>query len=824
MTKQVTLTIDDRQVTVPEGTLIVDAAKKVGIDIPVFCYHPKMEPVGMCRMCLVEIGRPVYDRNTREPVLNEDGSQKIQFGGKLDTACTVPVSEGMVVVGMSDKVKQSRKDIVELLLTSHPLDCPICDKGGECPLQNLTMAHGSSQSRFLYNEKQKAAKHYPLGDLIILDRERCIQCARCIRFQDEIAGDAVLGFFQRGRRTDIVTFSEPGFDSYWSGNTTDICPVGALTTVDFRFGARAWELKKGASICSHCPVGCNLTVNTRREVKSGGEIVIKRIMPRQNEWVNEIWICDKGRFVHHFTGSKERIMQPMIRRNGKLIAENWEDTLDFLANRLQNAHSDFLTLVGGRLPNEDLFNLKKLTQGLGGVINLYTHMAGGDLTSSYGLSEGSNLADLGKGDTILVIASDLEEEAPLWYLRVKAAANRGATLIVANPRPTKLDRFASEVTRYVYGNEMNILRNLDLTGAQNSVIIFGNEGLGLDGSAMLAKACADLLRKTGRVGKVNNGMMGVWPRANEQGAWDMGLRPTDDLKAALEVAKVVYVVAADPAGDDNVLKDLMISRNKFPEKLTIVQDLFETETARLADVVLPAQAHTEREGTFTSGERRVQRFYPVTRPMGETKADFDIAAQIGTRLDLDIKGRFPSLVFPQICFEVPGYASLTYQKLAEVCEQWPIIGRSDLYYGGTGYENQQGLGIQLPLNLDSAPKVSVEPEIQPPLHGEEGNKEKELIAIPVTKLYDRGTMVHPSELLHSRIAEPYITMNPLDAQAQKATDGMTVTINVNNAFAPAVVKIDENVPAGFVLVPRSCGIPVVTPVEISIRIAEVVST
>ena len=408
MSKQVTLTIDGQSVTVPEGTLIVDAAKNIGIDIPVFCYHPKMEPVGMCRMCLVDIGRPVFDRQTREQVFEEDGTPKIQFGPKLETACTVPVSEGMVVVGMSEKVKQSRKDIIELLLTSHPLDCPICDKGGECPLQNLTMAHGSSESSFLFDEKQKADKHVPLGDLIFLDRERCIQCARCIRFQEEIAGDAVLEFYQRGRRTDIVTFSDPGFDSYWSGNTTDICPVGALTTADFRFGARAWELQQAASICSHCPVGCNLTVNTRREAKSGGGIAIKRIMPRQNEWVNELWICDKGRFAHHFTDSKERLTQPLDWRDGKLIPETWEASLDFLAHRLENIQDGLLTIVSGRLPNEDLYNLKQLTEGLGGKIGLYTHMAGGDLVAKLGLGEGSNLANLGSGDSIVVIASDLE--------------------------------------------------------------------------------------------------------------------------------------------------------------------------------------------------------------------------------------------------------------------------------------------------------------------------------------------------------------------------------------------------------------------------------
>ncbi len=234
MTKQVSLTIDGKQVTVPERTYVADAAKMAGIDIPVFCHHPKLEPVGMCRMCLVEIGRPMLDRATGQVVM-ENGQPKIQFLPKLETACTNRVSEGMVVMTLTDKAKAGQKGTIEFLLTSHPLDCPICDKGGECPLQNLTMAYGPGKSRFIYDEKLRLAKHYPLGELIVLDRERCIQCARCIRFQDEIAGDAVLAFDERARSTQIITVSEPGFDSVFSGNTTDICPVGALTTVDFRF-------------------------------------------------------------------------------------------------------------------------------------------------------------------------------------------------------------------------------------------------------------------------------------------------------------------------------------------------------------------------------------------------------------------------------------------------------------------------------------------------------------------------------------------------------------------------------------------------------------
>ena len=214
MTKQVTLTIDGIQVTVPAGTLIVDAAKKVGIDIPVFCYHPKMEPVGMCRMCLVEIGRPMIDRATGQPVLDENGQPKIQFMPKLETACTNPVSEGMVVLTQSEKAKDGQKDIVEFLLTSTRWIARSATRAANARLQNLTMEHGPGKSRFIYDDKLHLDKHVPLGDLIFLDRERCIQCGRCIRFQDEIAGEAVLAFDERGRGSEIISFSDPGFDSF----------------------------------------------------------------------------------------------------------------------------------------------------------------------------------------------------------------------------------------------------------------------------------------------------------------------------------------------------------------------------------------------------------------------------------------------------------------------------------------------------------------------------------------------------------------------------------------------------------------------------------
>ncbi|HNN13275.1 MAG TPA: 2Fe-2S iron-sulfur cluster-binding protein, partial [Anaerolineales bacterium] len=542
MSKQVTLTINGIQVTVPDGTLVADAAKMAGIDIPVFCHHPKLEPVGMCRMCLVEIGRPMLDRATGQVVV-ENGQPKIQFMPKLETACTNRVSEGMVVMTISDKAKEGQKGTVEFLLTSHPLDCPICDKGGECPLQNLTMQFGPGKSRFNYDEKLHLEKQVPLGELIWLDRERCIQCARCIRFQDEVAGEAVLGFDERGRNTQIISLSDPGFDSVFSGNTTDICPVGALTTADFRFGARPWELKAEASICSQCPVGCNTTLNTRREAKAGGDIVVKRVMPRQNEEVNEIWLCDKGRFAYHYTENKKRLTKPMVRKDEKLARASWDAAVKLAAENFSANKKDFVVLASGRLANEDLFNLKSLADTAGGRAILYSDMSGGEMTQLVGLGAGTNIGTLGAGDAILVIASDLYEEAPIWWLRVKQAADRGATLIVANPRETKLDRFAKYSIRYAYGDEIKTIHDFEkkskisdeFSKAKNVVIFFGSEGLGVNGTGALASACANLLKDTEHIGRANNGLVGVWQRANDQGAFEVGFEPEEDLAKALKV-------------------------------------------------------------------------------------------------------------------------------------------------------------------------------------------------------------------------------------------------------------------------------------------------
>lgn len=815
MSKQITLTIDGRQVTVPEGTLVADAAKMAGIDIPVFCHHPKLEPVGMCRMCLVEIGRPVRDRASGQFVM-ENGAPKIQFMPKLETACTNRVEEGMVVLTQSEKATEGQKGTIEFLLTSHPLDCPICDKGGECPLQNLTMAHGPGKSRFIYDEKMHLAKMVPLGELIWLDRERCIQCARCIRFQDEIAGDSVIGFDDRGRRTQIVSFSDPGFDSVFSGNTTDICPVGALTTADFRFGARPWELDAHASICTQCPVGCNITLNTRREARAGGDIVVKRVMPRQNEEVNEIWICDKGRFAYHYTEGKGRLTRPMIRKDGKLARASWDAATKLAAENFLKAKKDFVILASGRLSNEDLFNLKSLAEHSEGNAYLYADMAGGELTSLVGVGEGTNFGEMGAGAAIVVVASDLYQEAPIWYLRVKQAAERGATLIVLNPRETKLDKYASFVVRYAYGDEVKTVQDLGKKSkigdaflkAENAVILYGSEGLGVSSSAAVASACARLLNDNGFVGRPNNGLIGVWRRANDQGAWEMGFTVEEDLAQILK-NKVVYIAGADPVGDDPKLAKALEGA-----KFIAVQDVMETATTRIADVVLPAQAFTEREGTLTSGERRVQRFFPAVPVKGEAKPDFSITSQIARHMGVILEGASVSAVFDILAESVKSFEGLNYAKLAEVRPQWPIVGRGDMYYGGTTYENTQGMGAHLSAAATRGEKVSI-----PRVHKEAAPrpKEKELLAVPVTRLYDRGTTVLPAELLHERIGGATISLHPDAAQNLGVEAGQTVNVSFNGVSGEAVVRLDETVPVGVALIPRSMGLAIREPVPVKVK-------
>lgn len=818
MTKTVKIYIDDNEYEVPAGSNLVDVAKwYADNDIPVFCYHPKMDPVGMCRMCLVEMGSIEKDRATGEVVLDDKGQPKIRWMPKLQTACTQVVADGMVIRTGTKQVDDARENVLEFLLTSHPLDCPICDKGGECPLQNLTMAHGPGSSRMNFADKMKLDKHVPLGDLIYLDEERCIQCARCVRFQDEIVGDDVLAFHERGRSLQIITNSNPGFDTYFSGNTTDICPVGALTTADFRFGARPWELTEVPSICPFDAAGSNISLSTRLDRDFGGRAVIKRVMPRQNEFVNEIWISDKTRFGHHFTRSEDRLLHPVVRGpGGGRSGAPWQDALKAVAARLKAADGNVAAIAGSQMSNEDLWALRQVVTGLGGDrLGAWppTH-AGADLVAQVGVGKGTNLGDLGKGDAVLIIATDLEEEVPVWRLRLKRAHDRGAYVVVANARKTRMDDFADAAIRYAPGQAAHAMSSLAsdhaevakaLKDAANLIIVAGADGLTLDGSRALMQSAANFLIESKHVGKPNNGLLSPFPGPNGMGLYYTGFTPEATVAIAQNPPKVLIVAQAEILADDP-------SAAQWLDKVeTIISlNLFADAVSDRAEVVLPIQSFAERDGTFTNGERRVQRFYTAQGPMGESLPAWQALSRLGEQLGQGRAKLSAAAVMLDITQKVEAFAGVTYKEVSRVERQFPDVGGNDLYYGGTAYRNTGGLGVQIATAADNGAKFK---PAKVSLPEAPKAKDGQFLIIPATRLYNRESVFRPSTLVHPRVLAPYVELNSADAARMGIANGDVVQIKVANAAVRVRAHVNGSAQPGSAVLPRHLtGEP--TPIQI----------
>ncbi|MDE2854781.1 MAG: 2Fe-2S iron-sulfur cluster-binding protein [Chloroflexota bacterium] len=816
MTDMVTINVDGKDYQVAAGSNLVDAAKwHADNDIPVFCYHPKMEPVGMCRMCLVELGTPARDRATGEVALNEDGSPQIRYFPKLQTACTTTVSDGMHIKTNTKEVIDARNDVLEFLLSSHPLDCPICDKGGECPLQNLTMRHGPQSSRMYFEDKQLLEKHYPLGDLIFLDRERCIQCARCVRFQDEVVGDDVLAFHERGRRLQIITNSEPGFDTYFSGNTTDICPVGALTTTDFRFGARPWELNEVPSISPWDAAGENISLSMRLDRDFGGRALIKRVMPRQNEGVNEIWISDKTRFGHHFTRSEDRLGQPLMKTGGVMRESNWSAVMPALAGALRGADGDVAAIAGSGMSNEDLWELRQLVEGLGGSrlgAWMPTH-GGAAAVAQVGVGFGTNLGQLGRGDAILVIACDLEEEVPIWRLRLKQAQDRGAYLVVANARHTRLEDFALEgarndkvvegdAIRFAAGEAVSTLQDLSadhreiaerLSSAENLVIVAGAEGLTLSGSKALAQAAANFLIETGHVGRRNNGLLSPLPGANGMGQHYLGFSPEATLDIMAKPPKVLLVAQAELLDDDPS------ARGWLSQIETIIYaNFFDDGISELADYVLPIQSFAERDGSFVNGERRVQRFYTAQGPIGLSLPAWKLFGGIRQALGAGPLKPSAAAVMQDLSANIPEFEGISYSTLAQVKREFPDVGGRDQYYGGTAYANTGGLGIQIPARADArkprTKKVGSDGALAP--------AEGDVAIMPITRLYNRQRNFRPTLIVEPRILAPFAIINAADGVAWEIAEGDIVEILAGEAQWQVRAALSDDIAPGAVALPR----------------------
>ncbi|MGH9291548.1 MAG: 2Fe-2S iron-sulfur cluster-binding protein, partial [Acidimicrobiales bacterium] len=433
-----TIVLDGRSVKARPGELIIDAAERHGVYIPRFCYHPRMKPVGMCRMCLVEVSSP--------------------RGPSLQPACFVQVADGQEVTTESPAARKAQEGVLEFLLVNHPLDCPVCDKGGECPLQDQAMSHGPGESRFV-EEKRHWAKPIVLGPLTLLDRERCIQCARCTRFQEEIAGEPLIDFFARGDAIEVAVFPERPFTSYFAGNTIQICPVGALTSVPYRFVSRPWDLEQAETTCTYCSFGCRVAMQS-----SAGRIV--RFLGIDSEPVNQSWLCDRGRYGFEAVQASSRLVEPLVRREGKLVPTPWHEALRDAAAGIRQAIADHgptsVGIVGGsRLANEDAYAWSKLARAVIGTDNVDAQLDDGlPAAAVLGLPR-ATIAKACTARAVVVLAGDLHEELPVLYLRLRTAAvHGGVPLVEISPVPTPLASVAAAAVTYRPGDAAAAARAL----------------------------------------------------------------------------------------------------------------------------------------------------------------------------------------------------------------------------------------------------------------------------------------------------------------------------------------------------------------------------
>ncbi len=871
MPDQVTLTIDDIKVTVPTGTLVVDAAKAAGIDIPVFCSHPKLDPLGACRMCLVEFVGP--------------------RGSRLDTSCTVRVSEGMVVRTDTEQVKAVREANLAFILLNHPLDCPICDKGGECPLQDQTVAYGPGVSQFVEPKRHKN-KHYPISDLIMLDQERCILCWRCIRYLEEWEDKPQIGLFERGGETMIDVFPGQPVDAKTSGSIIDICPVGALTNRVARFRYRPWELKKTPSVCTLCPVVCNLRLDERAHE-------LRRIVARENAAVNDEWICDKGRFLHQYVDHPERLKTPLVRdaKGGALREATWDEALVKVVEGLDAVASEKgAAAVGGiasaRVSNEAAYLFQKFFRALVGANNVDFPDGAAVKAQPAGLSA---IADIAKSDLIVLVGFDPSEAAPVLDLHIKRAVLRqGAKLLIINGRRIEAARYTPAQGAYLPvlpGDEARVLSDLAaalqaskesgvrgqgsgvrgqeasgrrqaadathhaprttqyaaeialLAAAKSPLFIYGPEAARGERGRLAVTALSNLAVALGHGDKLAS----IGAEANSQGARDMGLLP-DVLPGHLPVSdaavrerlgklwgvqppaqagqsyaamvtggvKALYVMGANPAA--TAVGAEALRKLDF----LVTQDLFLTETAQLADVVLPACSFAEADGTYTNLERRVQRGPRGIRAAGESRADWAILAALADKWL--VEGRGESLRSPEAGqaqgiapTELPDWKrkkrakaktgtapkAWNYPTSGAVLEE---IGKAIPAYAAMRWEALGEAGLQWPAGALARAPRRVEPVNVPALPAVPAGSYA-LVTGPL--LWDNGLLMQKgAEQVTKLIPAPFVALNPADLAAGQLTEGSAVTVTSAHGSVTLALKADPSVQPGTAWIPRNlAGLP-----------------
>ena len=611
----VAVTLNGREIIAHKGDLVIAVAESNGATVPHFCYHPRMSSVGMCRQCLVEVdtGR----------------------GMQLQPSCMITVSPDMKIETESPTAKRAQEGMVELLLANHPLDCPVCDKGGECPLQDQAFSHGPGESRFV-EEKRHYEKPIPISDLVLLDRERCILCDRCTRFADEVAGDKLIHFTQRGNNTQVMTFPDEPFASYFSGNTVQICPVGALTAEPYRFKARPWDLEQQESTCTTCSVGCRTVVQSSRDE-------LLRYQGVDSDPVNHGWLCDRGRFNFEATNSHHRITNPMVRTDAGLIETQWNGAMTSAAALINEALStggpESIAILGGaRGSNEDAFAWGQLADA---IDTPYRDAQLGDGLPIEVLGQKrATIDEAANAATIVLIGPDLKEELPVLYLRLRDAAEKVRSKIVEfSAVDTGMSRYAWKSIRHQPGTQHDAVRtaiaDADIAAQLSSgpvVVVVGRPNLAESSDATIA-ALQNVLNAV-PTAKV----LPALRRGNVVGALSLGMAPTSsdgDAIAALNAAAdgkigLLILVGSDPLND---CPDTELARRALAGARRIISvDTHPSESTQLADVVLAAAAYGEKSGTTTNLEGRVTTLAQQVTASGTARPDWMIAVELATSI------------------------------------------------------------------------------------------------------------------------------------------------------------------------------------------------
>jgi NADH-quinone oxidoreductase subunit G len=656
--KLVNLTVDGKAVSAPAGTLLIEACKNAGIEVPSFCYYPNLSLQGACRMCLV----------------------RVEKMPKLQTACTTGITEGMVVATDTDEIRQARKSMVEMLLGNHPLDCPVCDAGGECELQDMTFSYGAAESKFIELKQHRDEQQW--SPVVYFDRPRCILCYRCVRVCGEGMDVWALGVDNRGAVSTIVPNKQDHLECEECGMCIDICPVGALTSGAYRYKTRPWEMKHVGTTCTHCADGCKTTLGVRRS-DTGMQIV--RGDNRDKSGINGDFLCIKGRYAFDFANNEDRLTQPLVRKNGRLVPTRWEEAFEVVGKRfksiLDREGGRAIGVIGStRTTNEENYLLQKFARVVLGTNNIDHHRTA-DFPAFAGALHGkanatATMRDVYNAPTILLIGNDPTEEHPLlaWQIRNNIRLHN-AKLYVVNANPIKLHRQATEFVQIPaesYGEFASFLSGSSREGGRSSaqepwialrdklkaekdlVIIFGSEITGTSAQALAQFA-----------GSLSAKLVCLGDYANSRGAADMGLYP-DLLPGYLPVSqsgklqaewgafpsnvglsipemfdaarsgqlKALYVIGANPVGR------LDIGASTLKDTFVVVQDMFLTETAALADVVLPAANAYEKSGTFTNTCGDIQ----ILKKAGEVatvKPDFEMIVRIADAIGFDVRKLVP---------------------------------------------------------------------------------------------------------------------------------------------------------------------------------------